>query len=105
MIPLTALAGPHPGWNLLRDVHQLFEYPFMRHAFVAGSIVAVVAGVVGYFVVLRQSSFAAHALAEIGFAGASGAVAFGFSAVLGLLGDEPGRRRPHRRPRQAATGS
>ena len=86
MTPLTALAGPHAGWNPVRDAHQLFQYPFMRHAFVAGTIVAVVAGVVGYFVVLRQSSFAAHALAEIGFAGATGAVAFGFSAVLGLLG-------------------
>jgi zinc/manganese transport system permease protein len=58
----------------------------MRHAFVAGTIVAVLAGVVGYFVVLRQSAFAAHSLSEIGFAGASGAVAFGFSAVFGLLG-------------------
>jgi zinc/manganese transport system permease protein len=78
-------AGPHPTWNVVRDVQQLFHYPFMLHAFVAGTIVAVVAGVVGYFVVLRQSAFAAHALSEIGFAGASGGVAFGFSAVLGLL--------------------
>ena len=85
-------------------MHQLLSYPFMRHAFVAGTIVAIIAGVVGYFVVLRQSSFAAHALSEIGFAGASGAVAFGFSAVLGLLGDEPGRGRPDRCPRQAAEG-
>jgi zinc/manganese transport system permease protein len=58
----------------------------MRHAFAAGSIVAVLAGVVGYFVVLRQSAFAAHSLSEIGFAGASAGVAFGFSAVWGLLG-------------------
>ena len=86
MSAVLATSGPHPGWNLVVDAHQLFQYPFMRHAFVAGTIVAVVAGVVGYFVVLRQSSFAAHALAEIGFAGASGGVAFGFSAVLGLLG-------------------
>jgi zinc/manganese transport system permease protein len=71
---------------VVHDWHQLFAYAFMRHAFVAGTIVAVLAGVVGYFVVLRQSSFAAHALSEIGFAGASGGVAFGFSAVLGLLG-------------------
>ena len=77
---------PHPSWNLVHDVHELLHYPFMRHAFVAGTMVAVIAGVVGYFVVLRQSSFAAHALSEIGFAGASGGVAFGFSAVLGLLG-------------------
>ena len=77
---------PSPSWNVLHDVHELFRYPFMRHAFVAGTIVAVLAGVVGYFVVLRQSTFAGHALSEIGFAGASGGVAFGFSAVWGLLG-------------------
>jgi zinc/manganese transport system permease protein len=86
MIPTLGLATPHPTWNLVHDAHQVFGYSFMRHAFAAGTIVAIVAGVVGYFVVLRQSSFAAHALSEIGFAGASGGVAFGFSAVYGLLG-------------------
>jgi len=79
-------ATPTPSWNVIHDVHQLFHYPFMQHAFEAGTLVAILAGVVGYFVVLRQSAFAAHALSEIGFAGASGGVAFGFSAVWGLLG-------------------
>jgi zinc/manganese transport system permease protein len=83
---LARVATPKPSWNVVHDLHQLFSYPFMRHAFVAGTIVAVLAGVVGYFVVLRQSAFAAHSLSEIGFAGASGGVAFGFSAVFGLLG-------------------
>jgi zinc/manganese transport system permease protein len=82
----ASVVTPEPSWNPVHDLHQLFSYPFMRHAFVAGSIVAVLAGVVGYFVVLRQSAFAAHSLSEIGFAGATGAVAFGFSAVWGLLG-------------------
>ena len=81
-----ATSAPHPSWNLAHDAHQLFHYPFMQHAFEAGTIVAVLAGVVGYFVVLRQSAFAAHAMSEIGFAGASGGVAYGFSAVYGLLG-------------------
>jgi zinc/manganese transport system permease protein len=82
---LARVATPKPSWNVVHDVHQLFSYPFMRHAFAAGTIVAVLAGVVGYFVVIRQSAFAAHSLSEIGFAGASGGIAFGFSAVLGLL--------------------
>jgi zinc/manganese transport system permease protein len=86
VLSLLAVATPKPSWNVVHDIHQLFAYAFMRHAFVAGTIVAVLAGVVGYFVVLRQSAFAAHALSEIGFAGASGGVAFGFSAVWGLLG-------------------
>jgi zinc/manganese transport system permease protein len=86
MLTLSSVSTPTPSWNVAHDVHELLHYPFMRHAFVAGTIVAVLAGVVGYFVVLRGSSFAAHALSEIGFAGASGGVAFGFSAVWGLLG-------------------
>jgi zinc/manganese transport system permease protein len=86
MPPLLLLATtPRPSWNPVHDVHQLFSYAFMRHAFVAGTIVAILAGIVGYFVVIRQSSFAAHGLAEIGFAGASGGIAYGFSAVSGLL--------------------
>jgi len=57
----------------------------MQHAFEAGTIVALVAGVIGYFVVLRHSAFAAHALSHIGFAGATGAVVIGVSSVVGLL--------------------
>jgi zinc/manganese transport system permease protein len=58
----------------------------MQHAFEAGTIIAIVAGIIGYFVVLRRSSFAAHAMAEIGFAGAAGAALLGISPVFGLLG-------------------
>ncbi len=57
----------------------------MQHAFEAGTIIAIVAGIVGYFVVLRRSSFAAHALSHIGFAGAAGAVLFNINPVFGLL--------------------
>jgi zinc/manganese transport system permease protein len=63
----------------------MFQYQFMQHAFEAGTLVAIIAGIVGYFVVLRRSSFAAHALSHIGFAGAAGAVLIGFSPVYGLL--------------------
>jgi zinc/manganese transport system permease protein len=71
--------------NLLKDLGDMLQYDFMRHAFEAGTIVAIVAGVVGYFIVLRQSSFAAHALSHIGFAGAAGAVLFGLPPLVGLL--------------------
>ena len=71
--------------NLLIDLEQMLQYQFMQHAFEAGTLVAIVAGIVGYFVVLRRSSFAAHALSHIGFAGAAGAVLVGVSPVLGLL--------------------
>src|SRR5258706_4569942 len=77
--------SPSLSWNLFDDLASLFHYEFMVHAFEAGTIVAIVAGAIGYFVVLRASSFAAHALSHIGFAGATGAVVLGVSPVFGLL--------------------
>src|SRR6266516_7078501 len=71
--------------NLVADLQELFRYPFMQHALEAGTIVADIAGIVGYFVVLRRSSFAAHALSHIGFAGAAGAALFAVNPVFGLL--------------------
>ena len=71
--------------NLIADLADIFQYPFMQHAIEAGTVVAIVAGIVGYFVVLRRSSFAAHALSHVGFAGAAGAVLVGVSPVYGLL--------------------
>ncbi len=82
---LHLTAAPQPSWNLLDDLATLFHYEFMVHAFEAGTIVAIVAGAIGYFVVLRSSAFAAHALSHIGFAGATGAVVLGISPVFGLL--------------------
>lgn len=71
--------------NLWSDFHAMWAYSFMQHAFEAGTLVAIVAGIVGYFVVLRKLSFAAHALSHIGFAGAAGAVLLGLSPLVGLL--------------------
>jgi zinc/manganese transport system permease protein len=69
------------NWNLAVD----FRYAFVQHAFEAGTIIAIVAGIIGYFIVLRQSSFAAHALSHVGFAGAAGAVLIGITPLAGLL--------------------
>ncbi|MDO8671842.1 MAG: metal ABC transporter permease [Dehalococcoidia bacterium] len=60
-------------------------WDFMRNAYAAGTVVAIVGAVVGFFVVLRSLSFAAHALAHIGFAGATGAVLLGVAPLFGLL--------------------
>lgn len=57
----------------------------MRQAIEAGTLTALVAGVVGYFVVLRRSAFTAHAFSEIGFAGASWAVLANVQPIIGLL--------------------
>ena len=63
----------------------MLSYAFMQHAFIAGTAVALVAGAVGWVVVLRRSAFAAHALSHIGFAGAAGATALGVLPLWGLL--------------------
>jgi zinc/manganese transport system permease protein len=73
------------SWNIVTDLRSMWQYAFMRNAFEAGTIVAIVAGVVGYFVVLRRSAFATHALGHVGFSGAAGAVLFGLNPVYGLL--------------------
>ena len=65
---------------------------FMVNAFIAAGIVAVVAGTVGYFLVLRGQTFAGHALSHVGFAGATGAVLVGVSPIWGLVGFTPWRR-------------
>lgn len=57
---------------------------FMRNAWLGGTIVALAAGLMGYFIVVRHSSFAAHALAHIGLPGATGAVLVGVPAAVGL---------------------
>jgi zinc/manganese transport system permease protein len=85
MRELYLAAAPYFGWDLVRVAQELFRYAFMQHAFEAGTIVALSAGVIGYFVVLRGLSFAAHALSHIGFAGATGAVVLGATPIVGLL--------------------
>ena len=61
----------------------MLDYDFMVNAFAASGIVAVVAGIVGVFLVLRGQTFAGHALSHVGFAGATGAVLIGDLAALG----------------------
>ena len=63
----------------------IFLEPFVRNAYLAATLAAVCAGVIGYFVVLRRLSFASHALAHVGFTGATAAVLIGADLVLGTL--------------------
>ncbi len=64
---------------------DIFAYEFMQHALLGGTVAAILAGVVGYFIIIRSLSFAAHALGHIGFAGASGALLLGLSPMTGQL--------------------
>jgi zinc/manganese transport system permease protein len=75
--------NPTLTWNPISDVHELLEYQFMVNALQAGTIVAVMAGVVGWYMVLRRQSFAGHTIAVMTFPGASGAALAGLPAALG----------------------
>ena len=74
-----------PSWDLVADVQLLLQFHFMQNAFVAGTLVALLAGAAGYFVVLRGQSFAAHMLSQVGFPGAAGAVLVHVAPVFGLV--------------------
>ncbi|GAA5194827.1 metal ABC transporter permease [Rugosimonospora acidiphila] len=73
------------SWNLIDDIREMWSLPSMVSAFRAGTIVAVLAGLVGWFMVLRKQSFAGHTLAVVGFPGAAAAVWLGLSAGSGYL--------------------
>jgi zinc/manganese transport system permease protein len=79
------MTGASISWNLILDIRFMFQFEFIRTAYEAGTVIALVAGIVSYLVVLRRSSFAAHALGHIGFSGAAGAVLFGVQPIFGLL--------------------
>lgn len=74
---LVAL-GYQENWS------QILASAFMRNALIGGTVVALAAGLIGYFVVVRSTAFAAHALAHIGLPGATGAVLVGVPVVFGL---------------------
>lgn len=73
------------SWNLVDDVRQVLSEPFMVNALRAGGIVAVLAGAIGWFMVLRRQSFAGHTLAVVSFPGAAGAILLGVSATAGYF--------------------
>jgi zinc/manganese transport system permease protein len=63
----------------------MFAHAFMQHAFLAGTFVALAAGLVGYFLVLRAQVFTADALSHVAFTGALAALAAGLDARIGLF--------------------
>lgn len=76
---------PQLTWNIVRDIRQLFDFPFMVNAYRAGTVVAIASAVVGWFMVLRRETFAGHTLAVAAFPGAAGAVLLGVSATFGYF--------------------
>ena len=74
---LLAMGYQDNWWTILIS-------PFMRDALLGGTIVALAAGLLGFFIVVRNTAFAAHAVAHIGLPGATGAVLVGLPVGLGL---------------------
>jgi zinc/manganese transport system permease protein len=74
---VIALGYQSNWWDILTSA-------FMRNALIGGTLVALAAGLIGYFIVVRNTAFAAHALAHIGFPGATGAVLLGVPVTVGL---------------------
>lgn len=82
LLPITSLTLLNP----LLAVRDMLSHDFMRYAFEAGTMLAIVAGLVGYFVVLRHLVFAVEALAHVTFTGALLAAILGINPMLGLFG-------------------
>jgi zinc/manganese transport system permease protein len=77
--------NPHLSPNVVHDVGEVLEYHFMVNALVAGSVVAVMAGLLGWLMVLRRETFAGHTLSMMAFPGASGAALIGVGAAWGYF--------------------
>ncbi len=65
---------------------HMLDHPFLRSAFLAGTCIALAAGLVGYVVVLRGQVFTGDALSHVAFTGALAALAFGIDLRAGLYG-------------------
>src|SRR5205085_5421995 len=68
-----------------KNVQAMLQYDFMRQALLAGTILSIVAGLVGYFVVLRHQAFAGESLSDVAFTGALGGAALGINPLASLL--------------------
>jgi zinc/manganese transport system permease protein len=77
--------NPHLTLNLLSDLRELLAYRFMVNALQAASVVAVMAAVVGWFMVLRRETFAGHTLSVMSFPGAAAAALAGLPLAVGYF--------------------
>ncbi len=76
---------PHFTWNIWLDIFRMFQYGFMRNAFIAGTALSVVSGLVGYYVVVRHQAFAGEALSDVAFTGAMGGAVLGLNPLAGTI--------------------
>jgi len=77
---------PQASWNLFADLSAMWSYPYCRNALIAGSIVAIMAGAMGWLMVLRKQSFLGHTLSLVAYPGAAAATALGIPILFGYYG-------------------
>jgi zinc/manganese transport system permease protein len=80
-----AAVSPALGWNVVHDVGEVLEYHFMINALLAGSVVALMAGLIGWLMVLRGEAFAGHTLSMMAFPGAAAAALAGVPVAWGYF--------------------
>src|SRR2546422_941480 len=83
----VVVAGVLPPFtlNFWQDIQAMLQYDFMQQALLAGTILSILAGLVGYFVVLRHQAFAGESLSDVAFTGALGGAALGINPLVSLL--------------------
>lgn len=86
IIPPFAATLPPFSWNLIDDAAVMLRYDFMRNALLTGTAVALVAGLVGYFTLMRRLTFASDALSHLAFTGALGAALIALNPLAGVFG-------------------
>src|SRR5438128_11794988 len=69
----------------MTGLQHLLALEFMRSAFVAGGCIALAAGLVGYFVVLRNQVFTTDALGHVAFTGSLGGLLVGLNLLVGVF--------------------
>jgi zinc/manganese transport system permease protein len=77
------VSNPSLSWNLVSDLRELLAYPFMVQALAAGTIAAILSGVLGWYMVLRRQTFAGHTLSTMSFPGAAAGMLVALPAALG----------------------
>src|SRR5438105_9484486 len=72
--------------NPFVGIGNMLQHPFLRYAFLAGTAIALAAGLVGYFVVLRNQVFTSDALGHVAFTGGLGALLVNLPLLVGVFG-------------------
>ena len=66
-------------------LNYYLHLPAVQHALIAATLVAVISGLIGPFVITRRAAFAVHGVAELSFTGAVAGLVWAHNAVLGAL--------------------